>query len=291
MTIRQCVLYSSLVATIICLTGFNPCRAGSPPLGVVARGVQTVVSGQPTYYDTALFNSDKVQVKDGGLAIVKLMGGGVVVLHAQTAATFRRQKDGVAVELDHGSLSLVEPSKASPIGVRAAGVRVEPVHGFRTLGDVALLNQRLSVTAREGHIHVYGRGMATEIAKGKTITLNTAAADAPPTGAALSAGLLGSHAARVAAVTAAGGTSAGVGVAAAVAGHGAAASAAGASVLSSKSHPTSMGTGGGPDSNDGDDHNPTAVGNVATHVPPQACAHAASRSVPGEACSGDSDDQ
>jgi hypothetical protein len=290
MTISKGVLFSSLVALAVYLNGFNPCRAGSPPIGVVARGVQAMVSGQPTYYDTALFNSDKVQVKDGGLAIVKLTRGGVVVLHSQTVASFSREEDGVDVELDHGSISMVEPLEAKPLGVRAAGVFVEPVRGFKTLGDVALLNNRLSVTAREGRIRLEGRGIVTDIAKGKTITLNIAGGDAPPTGAAVSAGLLGSHAARIAAVTAAGGTGAGVGLAAAVASHGSAVAAIGATTFASETKPA-VGNGGEPGESDGDDHNPTAVGNVASHVPPQACNHAASQSVPAEACSGDSDDQ
>jgi hypothetical protein len=61
---------------------------------------------------------------------------------------------------------------------------VVPVAGFKTLGEVAMVNGAVVVTAKEGKLRVEGNGPAVEVVKGKTITVDGKVARAPQGGAA-----------------------------------------------------------------------------------------------------------
>jgi len=55
--------------------------------------------------------------------------------------------------------------------MKMGNVSVVPVSGFKTLGEVAMLNGAVVVTAKEGMLTVEGNGPAINVAKGKTITV------------------------------------------------------------------------------------------------------------------------
>lgn len=64
--------------------------------------------------------------------------------------------------------------------VKAGDIAVSPAgKGFKTLGEVAMVNGAVVVTAKEGTLRVEGAGRTTEVAKGKTIAIMQKAAGAP----------------------------------------------------------------------------------------------------------------
>jgi hypothetical protein len=66
-------------------------------------------------------------------------------------------------------------------------VSVVPVSGFKTLGEVAMLNGDIVVTAKEGMLRVEGNGPVINVARGKTITVRPEANN-PQGGASPGAG-------------------------------------------------------------------------------------------------------
>jgi len=58
-----------------------------------------------------------------------------------------------------------------PVRMKIGDVSVVPVSGFKTLGEVAMLNGAIVVTTKEGMLRVEGNGPAINVAKGKTITV------------------------------------------------------------------------------------------------------------------------
>jgi hypothetical protein len=179
--IRRAVLV--IVAAVIAV----PMYAGSAVIGSVAGAKDATVGGQALVPSTTLFSGDSLQVKEG-VAVIAMGEGSRMVFGHQTQASFLR----VGMK------------------VKAGRVEVTPVKGFKTLGEVAMLNGAVVVTAREGKLKVEGNGPAMEVAKGKTVTLKAAGAASPaPQAGAAGAPVSGMTVGEVAAV--AGAAAAGVG--------------------------------------------------------------------------------
>ena len=265
------VLVCSLLVTGLVGTWALRLSGGEAAIGFVAGSADAMLSGEAVRAKTALFNGDSLRVNSP--TFVSLKDGGQVVLARDTAASFRETANEVTVNLDRGNLSLYHPQAGKGLKVQAGDISIEPAKGFKTQGEVAMANGQLTVTAKEGSMHVRGDGVSMVAQKGKTVRLTSKAARSSGASAASAAGAAhgGGHAATL------GGLAAG---------------AAGAGVGASKA------SGGGSNSNSDFEHtpgwvennptvgdkNPIAVGNVGEHVPSQACEHAASPSVPAQAC-------
>ena len=265
------VLVCSLLATGLVGTAALRLLGGEAAIGFVAGSADATLSGEAVLAKTALFNGDRLQAN--APTAVSLKGGGQMVLARDTAASFRETANEVTVTLDRGNLSLYHPQAGTGLKVQAGDVSIEPAQGFKTRGEVAVVNGQLTVTAKEGTMHVRGDGVSMEAQKGKTVRLTSKAARTSGASATSAAGAAhgGGHAATVAGL-AAGGAGAGVGASKAAGG-------------GSNSNSTSDHTPGWVDNNPTvGDKNPIAVGNVGSNVPPQACDHAASPSVPAQAC-------
>jgi hypothetical protein len=103
-------------------------------------------------------------------------------------ASFLRETGEVTVLLGQGNVSLYRAADGVSLRVKVGDVSILPAAGFKTLGEVALLNGVVVVTAKEGKLRVEGRGPAVEVVKGKTITLSAREARSPQGGAAGSGG-------------------------------------------------------------------------------------------------------
>jgi hypothetical protein len=106
-------------------------------------------------------------------------------------ASFLRETGEVTVLLGQGNVSLYRAAEGVGLRVKVGEVSILPVAGFKTLGEVALLNGVVVVTAKEGKLRVEGSGPAVEVVKGKTITLSAREARSPQGGAAGSGGVAG----------------------------------------------------------------------------------------------------
>jgi hypothetical protein len=170
-----CLLLLGLVAAV-------PVFAGSAVIGSVAGSMNATVGGQTLLPNTTLFSGDSLQVKDG-VAVVALGNSGRLVLGRDTVASFLRDSNEVTLLLGQGNVSVFHAANTAPVRVRVGDVSVVPVGGFKTLGEVAMLNGAVVVTSKEGTLRVEGRGPAINVARGKTITVYSKAA-APPQGGA-----------------------------------------------------------------------------------------------------------
>src|SRR5208337_3979473 len=180
-----CVILLGLVAAV-------PVLAGSAVIGSVAGSMNATVGGQTLLPNTTLFSGDSLQVKDG-LAVVALGSASRIVLGRDTVASFLRDSNEVPVLLGQGNVSVFHDADGMPIRMKIGDVSVVPVSGFKTLGEVAMLNGSVVVTAKEGMLRVEGNGPAINVAKGKTITVvpRTNAPQNPPGGNPPGAGRIG----------------------------------------------------------------------------------------------------
>jgi hypothetical protein len=158
-----------------------PVFAGSAVVGSVAGTMNASIGGQALLPNTTIFSGDSLQVKDGA-AVVALDNGNRVSLGKDTVASFERNDNTVTVVLTEGGVSLFNPDSKTTLKVRAGGVTVEPAPGFKTMGEVAMMNGTILVTAKDGTLQVNQNGKTVEVAKGKTIALTPKTQRTPQTG-------------------------------------------------------------------------------------------------------------
>jgi hypothetical protein len=131
--------------------------------------MNATIGGQALLPNTTIFSGDSLTVKDGA-AVVAVGPGSRLVFGRETVASFLRETGEVTVLLGQGNVSLYAAEGAG-LRVKVGDVSVLPATGFKTLGEVALLNGTIVVTAKEGKLRVEGNGPAVEVVKGKTITV------------------------------------------------------------------------------------------------------------------------
>ena len=178
-----------------------PVLAGSAVVGSVAGSMNATVGGQALLPNTTIFSGDSVQVRDG-VAVLAVGNTGRMILGRDTVASFLRDSNAVTVVLSQGNVSVVHAADGAAMQVKAGTVSVAPAKGFKTLGEVAMLNGSVVISAKEGALDVSDRGSSKKVAKGQTIVIAPKTKDAAKGGGGWGGG--GSTMLEVAAVGAGG---------------------------------------------------------------------------------------
>jgi len=160
------------------LVAATPVFAGSAVIGSVAGSLNATVGGQALVPNSVIFSGDSLQVKDGA-AVIALENGSRMAFGRETEASFLRGSNGVEVLLGRGDVSMYQSDGRLGVAVKAGDYEVKPATGYKTLGEVAMLNGLVTVTSKEGSLKVEGGGQTVEVAQGKTVTLGTKTARAP----------------------------------------------------------------------------------------------------------------
>jgi len=164
-----------------------PALAGSAVIGSVAGSMNATVGGQSLLPNTTIFSGDSLQVKDG-VAVIAVGNNSRVVFGRDTVASFLRDPNEVTVLLSKGNVSMLHSSEGTPVRVKAGDVSVTSAGGFKSLGEVAMLNGSVVVTAKEGALKVDDHGATKNVAKGQTIVLSQKTADNDKRGACCGGG-------------------------------------------------------------------------------------------------------
>lgn len=161
--------------------------AASAVVGSVAGGTNATIGGQPLMPNTTLFSGDNLHVRDGA-AVVAMGTGSRMVFGRETVASFERGTDDVTVTLGQGNVSMYHPVNGMAMRVKIGDVSVLAEKGYKTLGEVAMVNGAVVVTAKDGMLRVQGPGRTMELTKGNTIEIKPTAAGTPAPGQAGAAG-------------------------------------------------------------------------------------------------------
>lgn len=171
----------SLFLLVLAIVGAAPIFAGSAAIGTVAGSLNATIGGQAVLPNSTIFSGDQLQVQDGA-AVIALTNGSRMSLGQNTEAQFLKGEGGVSVELAKGNVSMYHPAAGSDLQVNVADWAVTPGKGYKSVGDVAMLNNAVMVTAKEGSLEVQGNGQTIDVAQGKTVTLATKADAMPQAG-------------------------------------------------------------------------------------------------------------
>lgn len=181
----------SLFVILAVMVGVVPTFAASAIIGSVAGGTNATIGGQTLLPNTTVFSGDSLKVRDGA-AVVALGMGSRMVFGRETVASFERGADEVTVELGQGNVVMYHPEAGMSMRVKIGDVSVSAGKGYRTLGEVAMVNGAVVITAKEGMLQVQGPERSMELTKGKTIEIMPKSAGAPQPGQSTS-GSASSH--------------------------------------------------------------------------------------------------
>jgi len=174
---KNTVLRLTLLALLMGAAATVPALAGSAVIGSVAGSMNATVGGQSLLPNTTIFSGDSLQVRDG-VAVIAVGNNSRVIFGHDTVASFLRDSNNeVTVLLTQGNVSMVHPTDGTPVRVKAGAISVAPAPGFKTLGEIAMLNGSVVVTAKDGALEVDNHGTTKNVAKGQTIVLNPRTAD------------------------------------------------------------------------------------------------------------------
>jgi hypothetical protein len=185
------------------LVAMTSAFAGSAVIGSVAGSMNATVGGQALLPNATLFSGDSLQVKDG-VAIVAVGKTSRMVFGRDTAVSFLRDTNEVTVLLGRGNVSLFHPEDSGALRVKAGAVSVIPAAGFKTLGEIAMLNGSLIITTKEGSLLVEQGGQTVKVAKGKTLTITSQSAGSPQGGPKTGPHVSGGEALQIAGTAASG---------------------------------------------------------------------------------------
>jgi hypothetical protein len=133
--------------------------------------MNATIGGQSLLPNTTIFSGDSLQVRDG-VAVIAVGNNSRVIFGRDTVASFLRDTNEVTVLLSQGNVSLLHPTDGTPVRLKAGDVSITPAPGFKSLGEVAMLNGSVVVTAKEGTLQVEDRGTTKSVPKGQTIVIN-----------------------------------------------------------------------------------------------------------------------
>lgn len=149
--------------------------AGGPDaVGSLVGSRNATLDGEKPLPHTVILSGDKLSVRDG-LAMVTLDRGNRMVLGAKSEALFLREAKTLTVMMAHGNLSIYHPADGSGLRIKAGVVTVAPADGRKSVGEIALAGGTLLVTAKDGRLKIEKDGTTSEVGKGDTLAIATAA--------------------------------------------------------------------------------------------------------------------
>jgi len=176
MTMKSTVLRAALLVLVIGAAATVPALAGSAVIGSAAGSMNATIGGQALLPNTTIFSGDSLQVRDG-VAVIAVGNNSRVILGRDTVASFLRDSNEVTVLLSQGNVSMLHPNDGTPVRVKAGDASITAAPGFKTLGEVAMLNGSVVVTAKDGALKVEDGATSRDVTKGQTIVISRKTAD------------------------------------------------------------------------------------------------------------------
>lgn len=178
MSMKKDTVRTLIMLLLLGVMAAAPVYAGSAVIGSVAGSLNATVGGQALAPNTVIFSGDSLQVKDGA-AVIALDNGNRMAFGRETEASFLRESSAVEVLLGHGNVSMFQADGRTGLAVKAGEYQIAPASGYKTLGEVAMLNGVVTVTSKQGALKVDGNGRTMQVAQGKTVTLTTTTSRTP----------------------------------------------------------------------------------------------------------------
>jgi hypothetical protein len=156
--------------------------AGESPLGRMVPQGKAQLNGERLEVETTLYTGDTVATAADSVAVL-LLAGQQVNLAPSSSVQLASTDGSVVASLEQGALA-ARSRRGQSLVVRAHGLLVRPEGAARY--EVALAEEAVVVSAREGSVTVEGTNEAVAVPAGRTMRFELARTVQAPAGAGVS---------------------------------------------------------------------------------------------------------
>ena len=168
---RQELTHVQIVLLVIGMVCALPVFAGSDVVGSLIGSTEVTVDGLPAQPGQTIFSGDRLQVSNGS-ATVWMEGGSGIVLGHNTVASFVRDSNATTAKLSRGRARIYcAHDYRVLLRVRSGDVTISPARGSRTLGEVLMADQTLTVMTKEGSLRLEASGQTLDVPRGEALRL------------------------------------------------------------------------------------------------------------------------
>ena len=169
------------VSLVVSLCAYNlPLYAGGKPLGILTLAYGAHLNASDAFAGLSVFDGESLSTDADGKVSARV-GGSVITLIAQSAASLQRSGDGAHIDLDAGSV-YIWSAESNPLEVHAEGALLRPHGGHHAQAQVLVFAPKvLQITTRQGTVDFsYGREFRV-LPEGQTYRIYLESEDGPRT--------------------------------------------------------------------------------------------------------------
>jgi hypothetical protein len=167
------------VSLVVSLCAYNlPLYAGGKPLGILTLAYGAHLNSSEAFAGLSIFDGESLSTDAEGKLSARI-GGSVITLLEQSAATLERSGGGAHIDLDAGSV-YVWSGESNPLEVHADGALLQPHGGHQVQAQVLIFAPKvLQITTRQGSVDFsYGKEFRV-LPEGQTYRIYLEAEDDP----------------------------------------------------------------------------------------------------------------
>ena len=170
------------LSLVVSLCAYNlPLYAGGKPLGILTLAYGAHLNASEAFAGLSVFDGESLSTDEEGKLSARI-GGSVITLVEQSAATLQRSGDGAHIDLDAGSV-YVWSAESNPLEVHAEGALLRPHGGHQVQAQVIVFAPKvLQITTRQGSVDFLCGKEFRVLPKGQTYRIYLESENAPRTG-------------------------------------------------------------------------------------------------------------
>jgi ferric-dicitrate binding protein FerR (iron transport regulator) len=170
-----------IIALSLCVSlyAYNlPLYAGGKALGILTMAYGAHLNTSAAFARVSVFEDERVSTEPEGKLSMRI-GGSVITLAEQSAATLQRSGDGANVDLDAGSVYLWS-AESSPLEVHAEGALVRPHGAHSAQAQIVMFAPKtLQITTRQGSLEFSYHAEFRVLPEGQTYRIYLETEDGP----------------------------------------------------------------------------------------------------------------
>jgi hypothetical protein len=170
------------LSLVVSLCAYNlPLYAGGKPLGILTLAYGAHLNASDAFAGLSVFDGESLSTDAEGKLSARI-GGSVITLVEQSAATLQRSGDGAHIDLDAGSI-YIWSAESNPLEVHAEGAILRPHGGHHLQAHVLIFAPKvLQITTRQGSVDfLYGKEFRA-LPEGQTYRIYLESENDPRTG-------------------------------------------------------------------------------------------------------------
>ena len=169
------------LSLVVSLCAYNlPAYAGGKPLGILTLAYGAHLNASDAFAGLSVFEGESLSTDAEGKLCARV-GGSVITLIEQSAATLQRSGGRAHIDLDAGSV-YVWSAESNPLEVHAEGALLRPHDGHQVQVQVLVFAPKvLQITTRQGSLDfLYGKEFRA-LPEGQTYRIYLESEDGPGT--------------------------------------------------------------------------------------------------------------